>query len=651
MNKKNKSFFLFHLNLAFSSIEYDQQIEVIEKCYFPLLNTFSEQKVKFAVELTGWTLKRIMQISPGWIELLKDLIKKNQVELVGSGYSQIIGPLVPYEVNIKNQEIGLNEYKKILGIIPKTVLVNEMVFSNDMAEIYQEIGYENMIMDGDNLSLSLNMKKSDFFQIKYGVGNNKEKLIKLLPTDSIIFQKFQRVAHSQISIDEYMDYLLKVLSNNKNISFPIYSNDAEVFNFRPGRFDEEAQIDSDEWDNIKKILVLIKNLETHKIEFPRDICNSWKEDELEPLYIKNLSYPVPVKKQRKYNLARWSVTGRNDNKINSACYSMYEKLRESSNVTDDNWMDLLFLWSSDHRTHITTKRWKKLKNIINNYKKPRVPLRKDQKTIRLSHDPKKIKEFVSEDDKSLHIKTKSMYLILDKNKGLSIKSSGLVKNKRRINLIGTIDHGFFDNIELGADFYSGNLVIQDMQSAKLYTDLQKTNPKIYICDKFININSNIQIANQNITKCIRVDKDKPNINIEYKLSKLERNRETVRLCAATVKVDNMLDIDFKVNAKLGGKDYHTYILDKEFDHGTPVSHRVSSTAGLPATNGKIKINVNEHIIELIWDPSKSFFYPLFSNKVDVKGNLIRLHLSAQEIDDTLKSEGNLEDLSYTINFK
>ena len=53
----------------------------------------------------------------------KGFNKKDQVEIVGSGYSQIIGPLVPYEVNIKNHQIGLNEYNKILGITPKTVLV------------------------------------------------------------------------------------------------------------------------------------------------------------------------------------------------------------------------------------------------------------------------------------------------------------------------------------------------------------------------------------------------------------------------------------------------------------------------------------------------------------------------------------------------
>ena len=150
-----------------------------------------------------------------------------------------------------------------------------------------------------------------------------------------------------------------------------------------------------------------------------------------------------------------------------------------------------------------------------------------------------------------------------------------------------------------------------MQTSKLYTDLQKVNPKIDSCDKYINIHTDVNIGNKNITKCIRVDKNNSKITVEYKLSEFKRCRETVRLCAATIKTSNMLDIDFKASVKSGGKSYHTYNLDKAFDHGAPVSHRISSTAALPATNGKIKINVNRFTFEVIWDPSKSFLSTIF----------------------------------------
>ena len=64
--------------------------------------------------------------------------------------------------------------------------------------------------------------------------------------------------------------------------------------------------------------------------------------------------PVPVKKQRKYNLARWAVTGRDNIAINAACERVYRGLL---NRPDADWKELCYLWASDFRTHITTKRW------------------------------------------------------------------------------------------------------------------------------------------------------------------------------------------------------------------------------------------------------------------------------------------------------
>ena len=47
--KINNSFFLFHLNLAFSSIENSLHDDVINKCYFPLLEKFSTNDIKLAI--------------------------------------------------------------------------------------------------------------------------------------------------------------------------------------------------------------------------------------------------------------------------------------------------------------------------------------------------------------------------------------------------------------------------------------------------------------------------------------------------------------------------------------------------------------------------------------------------------------------------
>ena len=41
------------------------------------------------------------------------------------------------------------------------------------------------------------------------------------------------------------------------------------------------------------------------------------------LSLESAACPVPVKKQRKYNLARWAVTGRDNIAINAACQRIY----------------------------------------------------------------------------------------------------------------------------------------------------------------------------------------------------------------------------------------------------------------------------------------------------------------------------------------
>ena len=646
--KKNNSFFLFHLNLAFSSIETSLHEEVINKCYFPLLEKFSKNDIKLGIEVSGWTLSKINELSPKWVSIFKDLLSQNKCELIASGYSQIIGPLVPYEVNIKNHEIGLDIYKEILDVIPETVLVNEMSYSNGMAEVYQDIGYKNMIMDGDNLSLSVNIDKYDFFSKRYCVGSNKKNKIKILPTDSIIFQKFQRYAHSQLSTDEYKKYIEELLLDNKRLALPIYCNDAEIFNFRPGRFAEEAKIENDEWQRIDNILKIIKKIDSHNILLPKEICNQLNMKNLEHLKIDSLSYPVPVKKQKKYNLARWAVTGREDSNLNAACYSLLNKKNYLKNINE--WKELLYLWSSDHRTHVTDSKWE---NVMEKLKQKNLQISQDSQTYekkRLSSKQIQNHKNIIENKNFIEIKTDDFFIKLNKNKGLSIFSAGLIEDGKESSILGTVEHGFFDNIELGADFFSGAFVVQDMKNASLISDLVRVNPTISFEKEVIIISADLKIFSDIVKKTYFIDLNKMSIKILYSFNKRNRSRETIRLSAGTIKTNDMKNINFNVRSKTGSNIAHKYVLDREFDHGLPVSHRVSSSSGLPSSNGELNFEINGYRFVVSWDPSRNSFFPLFSYKKDKNGNLIRLHLSEQEIDDTSKPSGLNKSLEYSIKF-
>ena len=70
------------------------------------------------------TLEIINDIDNSFIDNLKNLIFDGKIEFIGSGYSQLIGPLVPSKLNTWNLTIGNKVYNDILSYQPLTSLLN-----------------------------------------------------------------------------------------------------------------------------------------------------------------------------------------------------------------------------------------------------------------------------------------------------------------------------------------------------------------------------------------------------------------------------------------------------------------------------------------------------------------------------------------------
>ena len=137
-NIKKNLFLFFHLNMFFSSIKETDRIHVIKKCYWPILNIAEKNNIKIGLEISGQSLEVIKKLDVKWIKKIKSLIKRKLVFIIGSGYSQIIGPLVPYKLNNYNYRIGNEVYKKILNVKPETLLINEHSFSKSLVDIIKK---------------------------------------------------------------------------------------------------------------------------------------------------------------------------------------------------------------------------------------------------------------------------------------------------------------------------------------------------------------------------------------------------------------------------------------------------------------------------------------------------------------------------------
>jgi len=141
---------------------------------------------------------------------------------------------------------------------------------------------------------------------QYAVG--VDETLPVIWADSIAFQKFQRYAHGELTLDEYLEYL-DSHDGSAERYFPLYANDAEVFNFRPGRFKTESKIEHDEWKRIERLFSFLKNLEGVNLILPSQTLEGLQKNELA---LESPQQPIVVKKQEKYNINRWALTGRDD---------------------------------------------------------------------------------------------------------------------------------------------------------------------------------------------------------------------------------------------------------------------------------------------------------------------------------------------------
>ena len=622
---------IYHANLAFSAIPEEKLEEVIDKCYFPLLDFVEKTNTKIGLEISGYSLEMIQVLRPHWIKKFKNLYNRGLIELVGSGYMQIIGPLVPYKVNLQNQKIGLETYKNILGIIPRIAFVNEQTFSKSLVDLYYEVGYKALIMEWNN-AYSLNNKiKKDFTYspiIVKGIKNN----LPILWSDSILFQKFQRTVHGERDMDFYINFVKQYTKEYKAIS--IYSSDLEIFNFRPGRFETEELIKKDEWKIISDI---VKNLKQfYNFELPSEVLEKTLNRN-KKISLTTSSNPIIVKKQDKYSLSRWAACGRGANYINTLCYRYFQKIKNIEDISQ--WKLLLKYWGSDYRTHITEDKWSK---AITDLKSLNTLENNNNLILVKSND------FFYEKDNSVIFEKNKLKIIFDKRKGLTLDSI-FIDNKKFP--ICTIKHGELDLIKHGADFFTGTTIIESSETKKIsdLIELEKIN-YYKIDDSIYKIESSIKMRDgiEELKSWIINEKDKA-ITFDLILNCPIFIRGSIRAGILTLD-KTFASKDGNIKIKNGYNHYEKIDLENnEINQHIPKSLIQSSISGLGCTNGIIKFKNKENSFKIKINREVSYPFIMLENNKDKLGNLTRIYFSLQELDDTLKvTNNNSFKLQYKI---
>lgn len=725
---------IFHLNIYYSSIAEERRKSVIDTCYWPILDLAETSGIPLGLEISGGSLEVVERLDPAWVMKFKRLLHKGRCELVGSGYMQIIGPLAPLEVNEWNQKLGVETYMGILGLKPMVALVNEQAYSSGLVALYKNAGYRAIAMEWNNpYKYHPEWNREWRYYPQYAVDRCGNR-IPLIWNNVIGFQKFQRYAHGEIGIDEYMAHLESNIGRHGR-SFSLYGNDAEIFDFRPGRFVTEGRVCREgEWKRIRMLFERLKADRRFKIIAPSEVLrHPERPGGLHPLRLESPEQPIPVKKQEKYNLCRWAVSGRDNAKVNASCYEIYFNLLAQetragsdgharsfslSRALKERWRSLVYLWASDFRTSITDVRYacfqKRLTKaasegfesfrvnasrpsrpeitLVNQhrerwdaepfeirlefgrggfFRKPTAlldgipvatqieepafygdgslksarlvicptiePLRQCRLSLEESREPIGCRFLKTRRE---DFDTEAIRLSLLSSKGAAI-SALVFKGISSKSLFGTIPHGYFDDIALAADYFSGHTIIFG-PSGRQITDLNPARIEIPARAEDVPVRvpvrCTVPLAIGEVTKIYCLYRAVPRVDIEY-LFRLKTLKNIVfRLGMVTVNPGAFEKASLRYSTVNGGHDVEEFRLrGSAVKHHEAVSPSVSSKHCIGATERWVSVGDARKGLLIVSRNGSCAPVPMVHYQESGGRYFLRVYNSIGELDDTTRT--------------
>jgi len=489
-----------------------------------------------------------------------------------------------------------------------------------------------LLMERENIARALGRAVSGYHRAASPSGTT----LPILFADSLVFQKFQRAIHRAAPCAELEDFLVRMDAVHGPTA--LYASDAEVFDFRPRRYDYEAQDARGEWD---RIATLLRQLAAERPFLrPSEALAATRKGRAENIITRDAHYPIPVKKQLKYNLARWAVSGRDDLWLGTRGHALARTL-DSDDPEQSRF--LLGCWSSDLRTHIVPERlataFRAIEEQTRSADNAPAPWRAEERP-----------EGVRVTEKSrfeLEIETERMRLVLNPRRGLKIKSLAFASHGFEAT-VGTLPHGYFQAIDLGADFYSGGLVIESPVLATRITDLEQSPYQIGCRDGWLELRIRLETSLGRLIETIALHPEREQVTLGYQFPDWQRPAGIVRVGNITLLPEAFVQEKLTLSCANGGPVVEQFSLTEPCRHQAAVSSLVSCTTGFGATTGEIVLGDRARQISLSWDPAACAAFPMLWHEPSPPSHLTRVIFSLAELDDTRREGGRICEFALTL---
>lgn len=612
----------WHLNLDFSSIEAGDRPEVIRKSYWPLLDLARNMGLPQGIEISGSTLRAISQLDSTWVTAVRGLVEDGLVEIIASGFSQVIGPITPAVINRLNVERGDHAYREILGISPKIFYVPEQTVSLGILRLLSDHGYRALVLEKENFRLA-GLSRDTLLAPTRLTGPSPE--VTVVWNSSRLFQALQRFVAGEHDELDYKSVLQREILEG-NLASSIYGSDAEVFGFQVNRHAHESKTHDGHWERVAEALAISTDTGFHW-KLPTTVLETVAKtvSDLTPF---SLQHQIISKKQAKYNVGRWAVCGRNSYDLNSSCFELTRQdLKISPHKLDHREQEsLLRKWGSDYRTHITEKRWLEVSSELDR--------RKPAWNEWTPGKGKQARDSGIEELMTGAHRAGRAYLSLNKRRGLTLNEFGLQDERgERLKVLGRSAFGDLDGIENQADFYSGSLTWETLAGAR-YADFDlgqkyeffEHSPYAF---EFWGENKKFSFR-----KTISFVPEESEVALRWEISWKEREPGRLRVGYLTF-AKQPLESKLTFSTHNGGSEIETFDAEsRAFDMGQQVSSQVTSSSGFGATEGKVEVATSGTKTTIEIDRDSMGCLGLAQMRADTQSKLLRLCFSLQEVNET-----------------
>ncbi len=302
-------------------------------------------------------------------------------------------------------------------------------------------------------------------------------------------------------------------------------------------------------------------------------------------------------------------------------------------------------WASDFRTHISEDRWQALLDKVGGQGEDATCLDEDLGTntplsdrVQVTHEPEGI---------FWEIRTRGARMVLNARRGLTIHTLAFAEHDFE-PILGTLNQGYFSTISMGADFYSGGVLIEEPGDRRRLTDLEWVEPIIREEGDWVHIRARLPLGQGTLVKEIAMHLDTSRLRLSYRFEGMERPLGVVRVGKMTLFVDSMA-LPLRLSCHNGGPQLEEFVLEDRVSHGLAVSSLVSCQSGLGATQGRIQIvdRVGRGL-DFEWRPDCCAAMPMLTHEEYNGRHFTRLTFSLSELDDTSRSGGRLLPFAFEI---